>query len=157
MSSQSVTSRHAALNVLGIEDDATEQEIIKAYRKAALRTHPDKPSGSASAFLEVQQAYTFLIEPTTDAPAPPTTFEDLIANLFKEMNIDPATVKVTATPPTSFPKKKAALCRFWNGTYGSCRNGDACKFRHPTNRCNHFNRPGGCKFGDYCNNLHKFN
>jgi hypothetical protein len=152
MSSQPITSRSAALAVLGLPEIATEQDIKKAYHKAALRTHPDKPTGSESAFLEVQQAYTFLTEPTTDAPAPPTTFEDLIAALFRDLNVDPSTVKVTVTP--SSPTKKATQCHFWNGNVGSCRNGDSCKYRHPTKLCSHFNRPGGCKFGPHCNFLH---
>lgn len=152
MSSTTITSRQAALNVLGLLENATAEDIKKAYKKAALRTHPDKPTGSESAFLEVQQAYTLLTEPATDAPAPPTTFEDLVAGLFKDLNVDPSTVKVTVTPPS--PTKKATMCHFWNGNVGSCRNGDGCKFRHPTKLCSHFNRPGGCKFGPHCNNLH---
>jgi hypothetical protein len=155
MSSQRITSRSAALAVLGLTESATEKEIKKAYHKAALLTHPDKPTGSEREFLEVQQAYTFLTDApapptTTDAPAPPTTFVDLIAALFKDLNVDFSDAKVTVTTH----QKAAPKCRFWNGTHGSCRNGDNCTFRHPTKLCKYYNHPGGCKFGPHCNFLH---
>ncbi len=152
MSSQPITSRLAALNVLGLEEDATEQDIVKGYKKAALRTHPDKPTGSAEAFHKVQQAYTFLTEPATTTADATTTFEDLIASLFKGFDLSSA--KVTVTNHQTTPKKPRK-CRFWNGTHGSCRNGKACKFDHPTKLCSYFNTRVGCKYGDGCHNLHK--
>ena len=53
--------------VLGVARDATEEEIKKAYRRLALRYHPDKNTdedGSAeTAFKEINAAYSVLSDP----------------------------------------------------------------------------------------------
>ena len=49
--------------VLGIEKDASQQEIKKAYRKLALKHHPDRNQNSPAAeekFKEVSEAYAIL-------------------------------------------------------------------------------------------------
>jgi DnaJ family protein C protein 7 len=49
--------------ILGIEKDATEQEIKKAYRKLAIIHHPDKnpdDEGAADRFKEIQEAHETL-------------------------------------------------------------------------------------------------
>eukprot|EP00808_Paulinella_micropora_P020247 g64560.t1 len=50
--------------VLGIERDASDDQIKKAYRKAAIKWHPDKnlddPDGAAHRFRLIQQAYEVL-------------------------------------------------------------------------------------------------
>ena len=49
--------------VLGISKDASEQEIKKAYRKMAMKYHPDKNQGdkdSEEHFKEVNEAYEVL-------------------------------------------------------------------------------------------------
>ena len=46
--------------VLGVERDAGEEEIKKAYRKLAMRYHPDHNPGDAEAeqkFKEAAEAY----------------------------------------------------------------------------------------------------
>ena len=48
---------------LGIKENASEEEIKKAYRKLSLKYHPDKnPSDDffASRFMEIQEAYDML-------------------------------------------------------------------------------------------------
>ena len=45
--------------VLGINKDATESEIKKAYRKLAIKNHPDK-GGDAEQFKQVAEAYEIL-------------------------------------------------------------------------------------------------
>src|SRR4051812_9065189 len=49
--------------VLGVQRDASEAEIKKAYRKLARELHPDRNPGDKSAeakFKEVQEAYSIL-------------------------------------------------------------------------------------------------
>ena len=45
---------------LGVSKDADENEIKKAYKKAALKYHPDKPGGDVEKFKEVSRAYEVL-------------------------------------------------------------------------------------------------
>jgi len=52
--------------ILGVERSATEEEIKKAYRKLAVKYHPDKNPGDKSAedrFKELGEAYEVLCEP----------------------------------------------------------------------------------------------
>lgn len=54
-------------DVLGVRDDATEAEIKRAYRKAAMRSHPDRNVGREAAahdsFQQVKEAYAILSDP----------------------------------------------------------------------------------------------
>jgi len=55
-------------DVLGIDEEASESQIKRAYRKLSLKYHPDKNAGddeAASKFQEVSHAYEILSDPDT--------------------------------------------------------------------------------------------
>lgn len=47
-------------SVLGVDKDATAEQIKKAYRKLSLKYHPDKPQGDTKKFQEINEAYDTL-------------------------------------------------------------------------------------------------
>ncbi|MGD2126043.1 MAG: DnaJ domain-containing protein [Desulfobacteraceae bacterium] len=52
--------------ILGLSSDATEEQIRKAYRRLALKYHPDRNPGDPQAgerFTEIAEAYGVLIDP----------------------------------------------------------------------------------------------
>ena len=52
--------------VLGLQKGASEEEIKKAFRKMAMKYHPDKNPGNKEAeekFKEVNEAYSVLSDP----------------------------------------------------------------------------------------------
>src|SRR5512145_2960456 len=52
--------------ILGLKEDASLEEIRKAYRKLALHYHPDRNRGDAGAeerFKAISEAYAVLIDP----------------------------------------------------------------------------------------------
>jgi len=43
--------------ILWVAEDASDEDIKKAFRKAAVKYHPDKPGGSKEKFQEINWAY----------------------------------------------------------------------------------------------------
>jgi curved DNA-binding protein len=52
--------------ILGVEPNASEEEIKKAYKKLAMKHHPDR-GGQQEAFQEIQEAYATLTDPERKA------------------------------------------------------------------------------------------
>jgi len=46
--------------ILGVDRNASEEEIKKAYRRLAHKYHPDKPGGDEKKFKEINEAYQIL-------------------------------------------------------------------------------------------------
>jgi DnaJ-class molecular chaperone len=46
--------------ILGVKKDATKDEIKKAFRKLAIKYHPDKGDGDEAKFKEINEAYEVL-------------------------------------------------------------------------------------------------
>ena len=56
------TARQRDLDLLGLRDPhPTAEEVRRAYKKAALQAHPDKPGGSTERFKQVARAYENLM------------------------------------------------------------------------------------------------
>jgi molecular chaperone DnaJ len=53
-------SKRDYYDVLGVSKDASDDEIKKAFRKAAVKHHPDKEGGDETKFKEINEAYEVL-------------------------------------------------------------------------------------------------
>ena len=63
-------SKRDFYEVLGVSRDASERDIKKAYKRLAMKFHPDRNQGDESAaekFKEVKEAYEILLDPQKKA------------------------------------------------------------------------------------------
>jgi DnaJ-class molecular chaperone len=63
-------------DVLGIDTGASDADVRSAYRKMAIRHHPDKNAGGAEAFNTVSEAYQVLSDPEKRADYDRGEFDD---------------------------------------------------------------------------------
>lgn len=81
-------------DILGVNKDASDDEIKRAYRKLALKTHPDKNNGDDTMFKKINLAYETLSDPDKrheyDNPNQMPNFnanfgEDIFEQIFRGM------------------------------------------------------------------------
>jgi DnaJ-class molecular chaperone len=54
---------HDYYKILGVDKNASQDDIKKAFRKLAQQYHPDKPTGDEKKFKEINEAYSVLSDP----------------------------------------------------------------------------------------------
>jgi DnaJ-class molecular chaperone len=77
-------------DTLGVQKDASQDEIKKAYRKLVIVHHPDK-GGDPEKFKEISNAYDILSDPEKrsqyDSPAPPQIdISQMFSQMFSGVN-----------------------------------------------------------------------
>ena len=98
--------RNTCLRILELQDNASPEEIKKAYKKMALKYHPDRQEQSLSTqdkkqaeekFKQISEAYELLMNPekfnnfNNGPPGFPEGFVDpseLFNHIFRDMNIN---------------------------------------------------------------------
>ena len=80
---------------LGLQKGCSDGDVKKAYRKLALKHHPDKPSGNAEEFKKIQGAYDILSDPqkrqnfdqfgNPDGPPQGNPFAGGMPDIFSQM------------------------------------------------------------------------
>jgi len=100
---------------LGIKDDASEEEIKKAYRKLSLKYHPDKNENDdyfAERFREVQEAY----ETLSDKERRKTYNQQFVSNRRSSRTNYPPSVR-TFTSTKMQAVKGDEITIKWNTTH----------------------------------------
>lgn len=69
--------------ILNVDKSCSLEEIKRAYRKLALRYHPDHNSETIDKFTEIKEAYEYLIENHT--PLKVSSFDKMFTDMFKTM------------------------------------------------------------------------
>ncbi len=59
-SSEITLDRRQALSVLGLDENASDRDIRRSWRKMALKWHPDRPEGDAAVFRQMCEAWQSL-------------------------------------------------------------------------------------------------
>jgi len=89
-SSQKKPTRDECYGILGLDVGAPEEEVKRAYKKLALRTHPDKNPNDPTAgkkFLQISDAYKRIVDPDSfkDEDEEGEMNEEEMAAMFNSM------------------------------------------------------------------------
>jgi molecular chaperone DnaJ len=84
-----MTTRRECYDVLGLSEDASQKEIRKAYRKLAMKYHPDRNKNPAAAeeFRKISEAYSVLTGKTElKKQRRPYSWEADVQQVWKEQD-----------------------------------------------------------------------
>lgn len=88
--------------ILEVDKSCSIEEIKKAYRKLALKYHPDHNSATKDKFNEIKEAYDFLLKNHT--PFKVSSFDKMFTDMFKTMKKH---VNIVHTIRVSIPMQEA--------------------------------------------------
>lgn len=74
--------------VLGVSRDSTLEDIKKAHKKLAFEFHPDRNNGDSKQFLQIQEAYEYLVK-HLNVTHTKDTFSSMFKDMFQSMHRDP--------------------------------------------------------------------
>jgi curved DNA-binding protein CbpA len=104
MQEHAVNSNEDPYSVLGVSPNATQAEIVRAFRASVLATHPDTrdPAAAQGADSRLQQllaAYSILRNHAATATSPQTTATSGPVNITVRHHDPGAVPKSDASPP----------------------------------------------------------
>jgi DnaJ-class molecular chaperone len=84
--SYNIMTLQESYKILGLTSDATEDEIKKAYKKLAMKHHPDREGGNEEKFKQIKEAYEVLTNKNQDLNQDQfQSFHDIdLSNLFSQ-------------------------------------------------------------------------
>eukprot|EP00992_Anisonema_acinus_P015533 TRINITY_DN9781_c0_g1_i4.p1 TRINITY_DN9781_c0_g1~~TRINITY_DN9781_c0_g1_i4.p1 ORF type:complete len:504 (+),score=104.29 TRINITY_DN9781_c0_g1_i4:116-1627(+) len=144
--------------IIGVEENATEDDIKKSFRKLAIKYHPDKNPDGAEMFQKIQNAYDILSDEEQR-----NQYIQLLAIQRNKTILKETTLADLKTRFRQFHdfrsnhrKKYERTCRDW--ARGRCKN-EHCPYWHyksadspapkRTQVCKDY-LMGTCRFGDEC-------
>lgn len=122
--------------ILGVEENASDDDIKKQYRKLSKQYHPDINPEGAETFKEIAEAYDVLTTPEKKAkylasknnPFNGTDFDSFFQNMFNRGNqqqrrkaAPDKILKVAITPIESFLGSEKIITYFRNHPCGTCK------------------------------------
>ena len=99
-----VLNEHGCYALLGVSELSTVDDIRRAYRKLALKLHPDKATGNEEEFKRVTEAYNLLMEirsGKTKSPSPKARSKPSNHGHGSAARVRKAYGKPSATTPNS--------------------------------------------------------
>jgi molecular chaperone DnaJ len=118
--------------ILGVEENSSDEEIKKQYRKLSKQYHPDVNPNGAEKFKDIAEAYDVLSNPDKKAqynnknnnPFNGTEFESLFNNVFNQnrrrKNSPDKIIKVNVTPIESYLGSEKNVQYLRNNPCKSC-------------------------------------
>lgn len=123
--------------ILGVEENATEEQIKKQYRLLSKKYHPDVNPEGDEKFKEISEAYDFIGSPTKRAeydakrknPFNGGDFDNFFSNMFnmsnpftqRRKNAPDKIIRLNVSPLESFLSSEKTITYFKNNPCASCK------------------------------------